>query len=609
MQRFLSSRVALIGGVLTVITLLTYLPSLRNGFVDIDDGLLITQNALVLHVNPRTLWGSFSTYDPELYIPLTFLSYQLQAAVFGIRPFWFHLGNLLLHMGTALLVFAVTRRLAAFRLDEREAVVTGVVCAFLFALHPLNTEAVAWAAARKDVLSGFLFFAALLQYLRYRASGARSVFVWSVFLFLLALLAKVSVLLFPLVLLLADAAEGRRFTRGVWMEKLPYAALSVLFGVIALFGKQEQVAALSLVQKFLLACKATAFYLSSFVWPSQLAIFHPQAMPMRLSSSDLWFPPFIVLLLVAAAVWAYRRKRLVFFGIGFFLVSLLPSFITFWKNGFVYFASERYAYIPMVGIIFAAGALIVPWLLAGLNKGGTPARLLGIGVSALFLFVLSGLSLRQSLTWRDAITLNERVLALTPSSAHALNNAGSAYFAAGRKEEALRAFEQAIAIDPALPAAYANKGQALRALGRREEALQVFAEGIAAIPKDRSALPQDLTPYLRFSELLDEMGKSQEAAQALRGAIAHYPQAPLPHYYLGLKEQQFGHRPEAREQFRIATELDPTLADAFYRYAAVSAEIGELREAARALDRVLVLDPQNAVAAEHLKNIKALLER
>jgi len=596
-------------GIIVLVTLLTYIPSLRNGFVDIDDGLLITKNATVLHLTPQTLWAAFSTFDPELYVPFTLFTYQLEVAFFGVHPFIFHFTNLLLHIGTALLVFAVMRRLAAIRFSMADASLIGFFCALVFALHPLNTEAVVWAAARKDVLSAFFFFASFLFFLKFREDETRGSFVWSVIFFLLALLAKVSVLTLPFVLLLVDTLEGRRLSRAVWKEKLPYFSLAALFGLIAIFGKQTQFLSLSLLEKALLACKATIFYLRELFWPAGLTIFHLQEIPIIPSHPDLWIPPLAVAAVLVIALLAYKKYRPVFFGIAFYLLLLLPSFITFWKNGFVYFASERYAYVPMVGILFALGAAFLPPLRMALQKRPALGRTIGPVAGVLLTITLGGLAMRQSLTWRDPITLNERALLVYPRSAHALNNLGSAYSTAGRNQEALAFFDRALAVDPALPAAYANRGQVLRQMGDNDGALKAFMKGIESLPKNRPPLPQDLFPFLDLAQLLDAMGRSQEAEQILRGAIQRLPRAPLPHYYLGVKEQQFGRLADARVQFLLATELDPRMTDAFYRLAAVSAELGKLPEAITALERVLELDPGNTTAREHLEEIRGLLAK
>lgn len=148
--------------------LLVYLPSvLRNGFVSIDDGLLITANAAVQSLSPWTLWTIFTSYDPELYIPLTLFTYQIEWAIVGAQPILFHLSSLLLHVGSGVFLFLLLRKIFGTEY-------IAFFGALLFLLHPVHSEAVAWAAARKDVLSAFFFFASLYFYEHSRGESSDS---------------------------------------------------------------------------------------------------------------------------------------------------------------------------------------------------------------------------------------------------------------------------------------------------------------------------------------------------------------------------------------------------------------------------------------------------
>src|SRR3989338_4884726 len=187
---------------LTVAPLLVYLPSvLHNGFVSIDDGLLITKNAAVQSLNPRTLWHIFTSYDPELYIPLTLFTYQMEWALAGAQPILFHLTNILLHIGSGIFLFLLLRRIFSVE-------IIAFFGALIFLLHPLHTEAVALAAARKDVLSAFFFLGSLYFYERSRQEKKEVFPWWSFAFFLLALLSKVTVVLLPILLILLDWRRG-----------------------------------------------------------------------------------------------------------------------------------------------------------------------------------------------------------------------------------------------------------------------------------------------------------------------------------------------------------------------------------------------------------------
>jgi hypothetical protein len=139
-----------IGGVAALL-LLIYGVSLMNGFVVWDDALLVVNNPIAHGLTWMNIKAAFTSYDPELYIPLTFLSFQINYALGGLAPFGYHLGNLLLHFGSVLLV-----AWAIFGITKNRA--TAIITALLFAVHPINVEAVAWVSGRKDVLAAFFFF-------------------------------------------------------------------------------------------------------------------------------------------------------------------------------------------------------------------------------------------------------------------------------------------------------------------------------------------------------------------------------------------------------------------------------------------------------------------
>src|SRR3989344_80161 len=152
---------------------------LQNDFVTWDDGLLITENPIIQDISWENVKAAFTTYDPELYIPLTFLSYQIDHLFWGLNPVGFHLTNLVLHTLNAVLVFFLLQLLLSgnnlplpLKGEGRVRVAWRAIAflvALLWAIHPLNTEAVAWASARKDLLSGFFFLFSVCGYLQWRA--------------------------------------------------------------------------------------------------------------------------------------------------------------------------------------------------------------------------------------------------------------------------------------------------------------------------------------------------------------------------------------------------------------------------------------------------------
>lgn len=145
---------------LVLLVLALYAASLQNDFVYWDDSLLIKENPIVRGLTWQNVKAAFSRYDPELYIPLTFLSYQATYMLSELDPFLYHLGNIFLHALNVILVLVLVYKLRRSRTEA-------LVCAALFAIHPLHTEAVAWASGRKDLLSAFFFLLSVLTYLKY----------------------------------------------------------------------------------------------------------------------------------------------------------------------------------------------------------------------------------------------------------------------------------------------------------------------------------------------------------------------------------------------------------------------------------------------------------
>src|SRR3989338_2522386 len=125
---------------LLLLPLFLYLPSLNSEFVALDDELLILDNPTAHGLTWENIQHAFTSYDHELYIPLTLLTYQIEYSLFGQNPIFYHITNLLLHLANTLLLFVLLRKFA----NES----TAFLAALLFGIHPINTEAVMWASAR-----------------------------------------------------------------------------------------------------------------------------------------------------------------------------------------------------------------------------------------------------------------------------------------------------------------------------------------------------------------------------------------------------------------------------------------------------------------------------
>jgi len=522
---------------IVALTAIVYGRSLGNGFVTWDDGSLITENPLIRSLSPSSIIGAFTSYDPELYVPLTTLSYQFNYLVAGLHPFIYHFTNLALHI---LNVFGVVW--VVFLLCKRKSV--AIAAGLLFAVHPLNTEAVAWASARKDVLATVFFLLTIGWYIRFLRTGAQRYRFWSVMAFLLALLSKVTVILTPVVLLLIDWYEGRSLDREAVKEKWSHLLLAVVFGMIAWFGKATSGS--FFFEKVLIGMKSIIFYPMKLLWPMHLSAIYPYTSPITLSTPDLFFSTAAVIAL-CVVVYIFRRHRTIVFAWLFYLLMLLPTLtnITRGRNELldVIFASDRYAYIPIIALL-----LLVGLFFAFLRDRW---RHIADGGLALLLCALAVAAYAQSLTWKDSRSLFTQVLAVYPDSYVAHTNIGTELYKEGDVSGAMGEYEKAVSIRPD-GTTYYNIGQIHLAYGRKTDAIAAFRKSIEASQKDPD-------PFTYLGVLLLEQGNSVEAQSLLTQAYALKSTMPHTSYYLGVLALEQGRREEAITYFNesLALGMDP----------------------------------------------------
>jgi len=618
----------IIGGFF-VVTFLVYGASLTNAFVRFDDGLLIYENPAIRSITPRTLWTIFTSYDPELYIPLTFLSYQLDYLIGGTTPTIYHIQNLLWHTCNALLVawlmLLLTRKswIALFG-------------GLLFAVHPLHTEAVAWASARKDVLSTFFFLASLIAYLTYRG-GNRRAYWWSLLTFLLGLLAKVTVLTLPVVLLLLDFVQNRPFTRRALAEKIPFFLLSALFAIIAWIGKTQVLGSSTLAEKLLMAPRGAMFYLEKIFAPVDLSVLYPFSGAVTLARPDIAVSLAIFVLLTLASLILIRWTRNIVFGIGFFFVTVSPTLLNFAKGDTFYFASDRYAYVPSIGIFFLFALGLARLCSEHLKR---PC----ITAACLLLAGLAVVAALQAQTWKNTETLFRQALRVSPQSYVAHVNLGNVERYRGDAAKAITAYREALAIlkregRPGsalarseskilsnLASAEREQGDLTTARSTFEEALRLNPGNVYALlglgivagqqgntaeaeqfyRKAILAAPDFAPAHLNLGALLVGMGRLEPGVAAYRTALDFNPFFPQAHFNLGVALTKLDRTEEAETAYREAVRLQPKFTAARLNLGILLYNKRSLEEAAAEFEAILEYDPKNAQAQSALRQMRGL---
>ena len=439
-----------LAALLFALPLALFLPAQERAWLNYDDDVYITGNPeLAAGLGGASLAWAFTTFHGANWFPLTWLSWLLDLELFGLEPAAFHRTSALLHAAAGALLFLALARLTAS--PWRSAFVAAV-----FAIHPLHVESVAWAAARKDPLSGVFFMLCLWIYAgQGRAGPSRRRLAALAAALALGLMAKPTLVTLPFVLLLLDhwplgrtAGGGARAAAvgalPLVREKLPLFALAAAVGAVSAWAQHSagmvvDLDRLGLGARVGNALVAWVAYLGQSLWPAGLAVIYPHpgaALPA-------WKPVAAGLCLVAltAAALGLRRRPALAVGWLWYLGTLLPVI------GLVQVGSQamadRYSYLPLVGLALAL-AFGLPEAPSARRAWRRALALAGLAVLA-SLFAVARLQLRH---WRDSEALFRHALAVTAENPIAHAHLGAALLEAGRTAEAIAHYRESIRLRP-----------------------------------------------------------------------------------------------------------------------------------------------------------------
>jgi len=473
-----------------LITLAVFSPVVWHDFINLDDDVFVYANPNMKYgLTLESIRWAFTTPHEVNWIPLTWISHLLDVTLFGMNAGAHHAVNLLLHAANSGLLFLFLKRATG-------APWRGAAAAFLFALHPLHVESVAWVAERKDVLSAFFGMLTLYAYTRYAEKPDVPRYLLTLILFLLGLLSKPMLVTLPVVLLLLDwwplgrlhgaAAEALSATRTngfrLLIEKIPFFILSFCSSVITYMVQQaegELAQGYTLLSRTGKACIAYVTYLQKMVWPAKLALLYPFS-KYPPTSTQIVFSFLLLLLLTAVVIWLWRRAPYLVTGWGWYLITLLPviGLIQIGQHS----VADRYTYIPLIGI-FVMVVWGLPQLMEGWKCRNSALSCLA-GLCLVVMILLTSLQLRH---WESAFTILTHTIAVTESNWVAQNNLGLIYLGNGRVNEAVFHFKESIKAKPSYILAHLNLGVAYMEANELDLALESFRWALQFDPLNPSA--------------------------------------------------------------------------------------------------------------------------
>ena len=558
---------------------LAYLPAFRAGWV-FDDHAIILGNAL-LRGPLGNVWRSTTIHD---FWPLTWTGFWAQWQIWGDQAAGYHAVNILLHIAVSLLLWRV---LEALRVPG--AWFAGI----LFAVHPVTVESVAWVSEQKNTLSGVLYLITVLVWLRMENRPPSRRIPVCLLLFALALLAKASVVMLPVVLL--GIALHRRGTLGrkEWLETAPLFALGFLFGLVNIWFQRENVLMggwgpqRDLWERIggtgwaLLAYQRTAFV------PVRLSFFYPE-WPVS-PASFLFYLPVGALLALFFLLWAFRKRVSwappVLYALAYHALLLLPILglleIAYFQFGPV---SNHLQYLALMGPV----ALVAYGVTRVYNRLPVVAFALAAGL-ALFLSVSTH---HRSSAFRDDITFWSAVVKDSPRNALARNNLAAFLLDQGRRSEALEQLEAAANVSRTPAERHRYRSQWHLYSGRKEE----------AVAEARQAIRSGGGPEVRHqaARVLGAAGQVEESIEVYRTLVREIPSSSTYSYELGAALARSGRLPEAADVLRRYCGRRPGVPGMEEALALTLLRMGLREEARERAAVVMGVDPADPRAGEQL---------
>jgi tetratricopeptide (TPR) repeat protein len=576
---------------LATVTVLVYRPAWNGGFLWDDDDYITNNELLTAPDGLRRIW--FSLDAPSQYFPLTYTTFRLEHALWGLNPTGYHWVNLLLHVANALLVWAVLARLK----------IPGAwLAGAIFALHPVQAESVAWITERKNVLMGFFFLLTLLAWTAFVDERTKRPWLFyglALVLYLLALTAKTTACTLPAALFLILWLQKKPISWKRILQIIPFLILGLAMGALAMWWERYHQGTtrtlftfLSPIERVLVASRAVWFYLSKLLWPSNLTFIYPRwdIAPNRLLDYSWLFAG--AALCVAIYLLRSRSRgigRSVEVAAAFFVVTLSPvlGFIMLYTFRYT-FVADHYQYLACIGPIALVSAGLVN--LADTFKHARPFIL---GVAFGVVGLLATQTWRQAAMYSDIETLWRTTLARNPGCWMAHNNLGIVLFGKGQLDDAITHYRTTLQMQPDFWDADYNLGSALLKKGEVDEAIFYCEKAVAMMPNDPDA-------QVALANALLQKGRIDEAIAHYQKAVAIRPDYFLARFGLGHALLEKGELNAAIDHCRAALSIQPDNPDCHTVLAIALDEKGQSAEAMQHYEKALEISPQSVSALNNL---------
>jgi Flp pilus assembly protein TadD len=559
---------ALIPAALALLTFAVFAPALSNGFVQWDDHVNLLENRHYRGLTWEQIRWMFGTVLMGHWIPLTWLTFGLDFVLWEMDPRGYHLTSLILFAANAVALYFVALRLLARAVaaSPRVTRLAAAAAALFFALHPLRVESVAWATERRDVLSGLFFLLTLLAWLAaVESTGARR--RWRLAaacgLYVLAIVSKGSVMVLPAVLILLDVYPLRRLdgrwrawlrppARGVWLEKVPFAALGLAAAAITYYAQSSNLF-LTTLERYPLAARVAMSYYSVwfYAWktllPANLSPLYE--LPARVDPlAPRFLVPVVAVTALTLALVALARRWPAGLAVWVYYAITIAPVIGIVHSGHQ-LVHDRYSYLPGLGFALVVGGAVAAGGRA-VSRGALRPALgrLAAGVLATWLAALGVMTAQQTQAWHDDDSLWRYALEGDPQCSICHGNLAVHLMRHGMIDVGIDLFTRVVELRPDRVRAHKHLGWGFAMKGELDRAVSHYQRYLTGYPNDGEVLNN-------LAATLISARRLAEATEVLARTLQVDPGNPLATANVGIVLAEQGRHAEALEQYRRAIRL------------------------------------------------------
>ena len=526
--------------------LLLHLPSLGNGF-HYDDGHSLLRNPHIRSLaNLPAFFYDTTTFsenpDYAMFRPLVLVAHALNYTWGLYDPSSYHLLNLTIHCLVTLCVYILLKQLHL-------PAIAALLGAFLFGLHPVQTEPINYISSRSESLAALFYLAAFSIFIRATSQNGFS-WLWyplSLTAFSLGLLSKATAITLPLALLLYESLlvkkpETRYSRERILKFHVPFWLLAglylIMYRLLAAQGLQRAEQVRPLLAQLATQAKALIHYIGLAFMPVDMSVYQ------QFWVSEVLFTPvpllalFSIISLLGLSLKRRDSPPLLLFALGWFLILLLPTLVI----PLHVLVNDHRLYPALFSFSVVIASLY--------------ARCIHCWPFVLLCLFFAIISFQRDRVWKDELTLWQDAVWQAPLMPEVHYNLGFAHHQSGQLVAARKAYERAVELSPQYARAQVNLGAIYREAGELERAERALTAALESEPHLLEALNN-------LGLIHWDQGRFEDAQELFHRAIQIAPQLAEAHLNLGLVYRDKGDTQKAFEYLSRAIQLDPTLKNRF----------------------------------------------